>query len=131
MLLIRSDSVIRRLPAISFSARQNGSSRLTLVLCPARTMERFTIGDFIAPLSQELGAFLICFSFETAAHPSSLRTIDFLSPWRLEPYPEARLSEALVQIPAINKPRHAPNEKQITNPRITIAMTFPSQRLLL
>jgi hypothetical protein len=29
----------------------------------------------------------------------------------------------LAQIPATNKPAHAPNEKQITNPGITIAMT--------
>src|ERR1700724_3454713 len=48
MLLIRSESVVRRLQAISFKPSQNASSRLTLVLCPARTIERFTIGDFIA-----------------------------------------------------------------------------------
>jgi hypothetical protein len=37
------------MPAISFSAVQNASSRLTLVLCPATTIDRFTTGDFTAP----------------------------------------------------------------------------------
>jgi hypothetical protein len=49
-LLIRSDNVIRRLLAISFRRSQNASSRLTLVLCPASTTERFTTSDFMAPL---------------------------------------------------------------------------------
>ena len=43
-------SVIRRVVAISLSPRQNASSRLTLVLCPASTTERFTMGDFMAPI---------------------------------------------------------------------------------
>src|SRR5208282_468553 len=46
----RSDRVARRLTAISFSPLQNASSRLTLVLWPAMTMERLTTGDFIAHL---------------------------------------------------------------------------------
>src|SRR5262249_11232853 len=42
-----------RSPAISFSPFQKASSRLTLVLCPAMTIERLTTGDFIdrLPLS--------------------------------------------------------------------------------
>src|SRR5271168_3857038 len=47
MLPTRSDNVTWRVTAISFSPRQNASSRLTLVLCPAMTMERLTTGDFI------------------------------------------------------------------------------------
>jgi hypothetical protein len=43
----------------------------------------------------------------------------------------APLSDALAPRPATNKPVHAPNEKQITNSKITQAMTFPSQRPLL
>ena len=42
-----SDRVISRASAISFSPFQNASSRLTLVLCPAITMDLFTTGDFI------------------------------------------------------------------------------------
>src|SRR4249920_3770060 len=41
------DKVTSRLPAISFSPLQNSSSRLTLVLWPARTIERLTTGDFM------------------------------------------------------------------------------------
>src|SRR5215471_17726614 len=44
----RSDSVILRPTAISLSPLQKASSRLTLVLCPAITIERLTTGDFIA-----------------------------------------------------------------------------------
>src|ERR1700728_1649569 len=51
-----SDKVIRRLTAISLSPLQNASSRLTLVLCPAMTMERLTTGDFIARLPFRSGA---------------------------------------------------------------------------
>src|SRR5215467_12141506 len=48
-----SDNVMSRSPAISFSPFQNASSRLTLVLCPAITIERLTTGDFIGgPLFQ-------------------------------------------------------------------------------
>ena len=50
MLPTRSDRLTRRVAAISFRPRQNASSRLTLVLCPAMTIERFTTGDFIARL---------------------------------------------------------------------------------
>src|SRR5262245_66271671 len=50
MLVTRSDKVFRRLLAISFKPSQNASSRLTLVLCPTRTIERFTTVDFMAPL---------------------------------------------------------------------------------
>src|SRR5580692_9658860 len=42
-----SDKVKSRLPAISFNPVQNASSKLTLVLCPAMTIERLTTGDFI------------------------------------------------------------------------------------
>src|SRR6202030_2112362 len=42
-----SDNVRSRFAAISFSPVQNASSRLTLVLCPAITIERLTTGDFI------------------------------------------------------------------------------------
>src|SRR5262249_15980274 len=44
-----SDSVFRLLLAISFKPSQKASSRLTLVLCPARMIERFTTVDFMAP----------------------------------------------------------------------------------
>src|ERR1043166_90980 len=47
MLATRSDSVMLRAEAISLSPFQNASSRLTLVLCPAMTIERLTTGDFI------------------------------------------------------------------------------------
>src|SRR5204863_1646932 len=42
-----SERVISRASAISFSPFQNASSRLTLVLCPAITMDLLTTGDFI------------------------------------------------------------------------------------
>src|SRR5262245_37811812 len=42
-----SDKVKSRFAAISFSPVQNASSKLTLVLCPAITIERLTTGDFI------------------------------------------------------------------------------------
>jgi len=42
-----SDKVKSRLAAISFNPAQNASSKLTLVLCPAITIERLTTGDFI------------------------------------------------------------------------------------
>src|SRR5882672_5577565 len=42
-----SDSVSSRPLAISFRPFQNASSRLTLVLWPAMTMERLITGDFI------------------------------------------------------------------------------------
>jgi hypothetical protein len=45
------DNVIRWPCAISFKLSQNGSSRLTLVLCPPMTIERFTTSDFIGPSS--------------------------------------------------------------------------------
>src|SRR5215470_9740974 len=47
MLATRSDNVMLRAPAISLRPLQNASSRLTLVLCPAMTIERLTTGDFI------------------------------------------------------------------------------------
>src|SRR5665213_3877257 len=50
MLATISERVISRLPAISFRPFQNASSRLTLVLCPAMTIERLTTGDFIGRL---------------------------------------------------------------------------------
>src|SRR5256885_16106030 len=42
-----SDSVMSRSTEISFIPFQNASSRLTLVLCPATTIERLTTGDFM------------------------------------------------------------------------------------
>src|SRR5215470_12158828 len=47
MLATRSDNVMLRAEAISLRPLQNASSRLTLVLCPAMTIERLTTGDFI------------------------------------------------------------------------------------
>ena len=44
----KSDSVRRRRMAISFNPFQKASSKLMLVLCPARTIERLTTGDFIS-----------------------------------------------------------------------------------
>src|SRR5262245_64969655 len=46
----RSDSVSSRSPAICFRPCQKASSRLTLVLCPAMTIDRFTTGDFMSDL---------------------------------------------------------------------------------
>src|SRR5882762_4662217 len=45
-----SDKVMSRPPAISLRPFQNASSRLTLVLWPAMTIERLTTGDFIGGL---------------------------------------------------------------------------------
>src|SRR6185312_117131 len=56
MLATRSDSVASLWPAISFRPFQNASSRLTLVLCPAMTIERLTTGDFIGRLLFRSGA---------------------------------------------------------------------------
>src|SRR5580704_15180822 len=42
-----SESVTFRSPAIAFKLPQNPSSRLTLVLCPPMTTERFKTADFI------------------------------------------------------------------------------------
>src|SRR5580658_9230409 len=56
----RSDSVICRAMAISFRPVQNASSRLTLVLWPAITIERLTTGDFIARLPFRYGVYLAC-----------------------------------------------------------------------
>src|SRR3954452_8408451 len=47
MVDTRSDSVMLRSSAISLRPCQKASSRLTLVLWPAITMERLTTGDFI------------------------------------------------------------------------------------
>src|SRR5258708_28922069 len=44
-----SDKVRSRPVAISLSPFQKASSRLTLVLWPAMTIERLTTGDFITP----------------------------------------------------------------------------------
>src|SRR5580658_2312385 len=56
----KSDNVMFRSIAISFRPVQNASSRLTLVLWPAITMERFTTGDFIACLPFRYGVGLDC-----------------------------------------------------------------------
>jgi hypothetical protein len=50
MVATRSDSVISRPLAMSFNPCQNASSKLTLVLWPAITIERLTTGEFIARL---------------------------------------------------------------------------------
>src|SRR6202030_161016 len=47
MAVSNSDTVILPDAAICLSDFQNASSRLTLVLCPPRTTDRFTIRDFI------------------------------------------------------------------------------------
>src|SRR3954447_15063508 len=52
----RSDSVRLRSPAICFRPCQKASSRLTLVLCPAITIDRLTTGDFIRDLLVPGGA---------------------------------------------------------------------------
>src|SRR5579862_1263258 len=52
----RSDNVVRRPTAISLSPLQKASSRLTLVLCPAITIERLITGDFITRLPFRSGA---------------------------------------------------------------------------
>src|SRR5438067_9826915 len=52
----KSDKVMSRPLAISFSPFQNASSRLTLVLWPAITIERLITGDFIASLPFQSGA---------------------------------------------------------------------------
>src|ERR1700730_4576029 len=49
----KSDRVILPDLAISFSDFQNASSRLTLVLWPATTVDRFTTRDFICDLCPE------------------------------------------------------------------------------
>ena len=51
----RCDNVSSRSSAISFSAYQNASSTLTLVLWPAMTIERLVTGDFIAHLPARNG----------------------------------------------------------------------------
>src|SRR4029077_3328431 len=65
MVATKSDNVISRPVAISFSPCQNASSRLTLVLCPAITIERLTTGELIdrllvdpVPVEVLLGFFL-------------------------------------------------------------------------
>src|ERR1700730_4586563 len=52
----KSDRLISRDVAISFSDFQNGSSRLTLVLWPATTTDRFTTRDFIRGPTVAIGA---------------------------------------------------------------------------
>src|SRR5258708_25655901 len=71
-----SDKVKSRFAAISFNPVQNASSRLTLVLCPAMTIERLTTGDFIGfscldTVLVELAAGLR--SFRHGEHSVSLR----------------------------------------------------------
>src|ERR1700761_6509352 len=51
----RSDSVTWRDTAMSLRLFQNASSRLTLVLWPAMTIQRLTTGDFIAHLPFQSG----------------------------------------------------------------------------
>ena len=47
MLPTSSDNIALRSPAIFFSAIQSSSSRLTLVLWPASTIESLTTSDFM------------------------------------------------------------------------------------
>src|SRR5437868_1511520 len=49
------DSIICRLLAMSLSPFQKASSRLTLVLRPAMTIERLTIVELMAPLAMCTG----------------------------------------------------------------------------
>src|ERR1043166_6031931 len=56
----RSDNVMLRSSAISFRPCQNASSRLTLVLWPAITMERLITGDFIDGLLVQCDADQVC-----------------------------------------------------------------------
>src|SRR5262249_44885469 len=48
----RSDNVMLRADAISLSPDQNSSSRLTLVLCPPITTDRFNTGEPINLLTR-------------------------------------------------------------------------------
>src|SRR2546430_2558901 len=50
MMVTKSDKVASRPLAISLNPFQNASSRLTLVLWPERTIDRFLIVDFMACL---------------------------------------------------------------------------------
>src|ERR1700730_15155315 len=52
----KSDRLTSRDVAISFSDFQDGSSRLTLVLWPATTTDRFTTRDFICGPTVAIGA---------------------------------------------------------------------------
>src|SRR5438132_14148875 len=64
-----SESVMLRRAEISFMPFQKASSRLTLVLCPATTIERFTTGDFIRhPRDQ--------FDADPEAHLRDLTAVD-------------------------------------------------------
>src|SRR5262245_2696370 len=55
MVATKSDSVSSRSPAICLRPCQKASSRLTLVLCPAMTIDLFTTGDFIPDLPHRGG----------------------------------------------------------------------------
>ena len=61
---------MRLLQAISLSARQKSSSRLTLVLCPAITMERLRIVDVIAQPFQFVRESSMCTLLNNAALPN-------------------------------------------------------------
>src|ERR1700734_1394840 len=72
----RSDKVTRRPTAMSFNPLQNASSRLTLVLWPAMTMERLTTGDFIARLPFRSGAGRdFCWPCHSAIAPRRVRLL--------------------------------------------------------
>src|SRR5262252_10816581 len=82
----RSESVMLRAEAISLRPFQKASSRLTLVLCPAMTIERLTTGDFIDLLH--------CRSGDRRVHTGLLHP----APWQevaqpsvLQTPPDARL----------------------------------------
>src|ERR1700694_1902388 len=84
-----SDKVRPRPVAISFSPFQKASSRLTLVLWPAMTIERLTTGDFIDLLHFRSGerrgpAWLYC--------PATRRAD--VQPWTSRSAPGVRLHAA-------------------------------------
>src|SRR5438874_3563428 len=98
----RSDKVRSRPTAICLSPLQKASSRLTLVLCPAMTIERLTTGDFIArpPLrcggGRVHGGHLLCVALRARVRLCFVRAI---AGWR----------QHLVRLPAA-RPSCAPYE---------------------
>src|ERR1700678_1203875 len=98
MAATMSDKVKSRLAAISFNPTQNASSKLTLVLCPAMTIERLTTGDFIGfscldavlvELAAEFGPFRLSQRTGSLRHPvgNSCRGGVFLFAPTFGPFP--------------------------------------------